>query len=305
MDEQHLIIEEPFSIGSFFAKVIHRFKYGNTPFNGSVMNIQNSFSSSWGLGFDSHPGSIDEAIIDSKNLNRSLFVFVYCLENPLTHKVINVFLQQSVSDEIRQHFIFLPLDCTTVEGFNFANSFEFHSLPMIALIRPRGNTLSQSQVFVKHEGYISESVLLSFIRVENRAPQTEVQQQDDEFSRALVEEQERQRRAEEEEELEKKMKRRFEEERDEVEKAFQMLPDPSEISDRCTIKFQLPNNQNMTHSFPRDGQTKMLYTFIRKYMFPKQFQLSTGYPPKMIDDTDSIIKDVCKDKQFIIYVQEI
>ena len=150
-----------------FKKIIHRFQNGNQPFGDSDDLIQNDFSSSWGLTYDSHPGPISAAITDSVTLNRSLFVFVYYRENALTQRTIALLSHNQVAEEIRKKFIFLPLDVTTHEGLFFANYVQFTSLPIIALIRPQGNSLEESQIFIKNEGKIDLSLILSYINIEH------------------------------------------------------------------------------------------------------------------------------------------
>ena len=303
MDEQTLIVEESFSFFSIFDRLIHRFKYGNAPYNPSGYINQNDFSSIWGLSFESHPGPINKAIIDSKNMNKSLFTFIYCLENPLTQKFISIFSQPSVSNEIKQNFIFLPLDVTTLEGLTFANSLEYHSLPLIALIRPKGTTLEESQVFVKHEGMIGESILLSYIRVEHRDIPNEIEQQNQEYDIAIQQENERLYLLEEQERIENEKKQKELNNIKQIEEDFNNLPDTSSLNEKITIKFLFPNKSSENHSFPKDSPIKFLFIFVRKFMYPSKFTLTTGIPPITLEESDLLIKDICNNKNFIVYVQ--
>lgn len=302
MDEQTLIVEQPFSITGFFKKLVHRFNNGNEPYGDSVFQIRTDFSSSWGLTYDSHPGPVDDAIVDAKNLNRSLFIFVYCKENALTQRTVQILSLPSVAAEISQNFLFLPLDVTTPEGLSVASSLEFHELPLIALVRPRGTTLKGSQVFVKHEGKIGESVLISYIRVEHREETTMVQQQDDEYTRALEEENARLQRIQEQEDQERIQEEILEAQKLSVEEAFEALPPPPVSGERTTVKFQLPDNTTQTRSFPRDGPTSMLHVFVRKFVFPNNFQIRAGFPPILVEEINTPLGDTIRDKQFIAYV---
>ena len=311
MDEQTLI-NQRFTITRFFQKIFHHFAYGNAPYNDGVFDPHSDFSASWGLPYDSHPGPIEEAITDAKNLNRSLFVFIYCKENALTQRCLTVLSQPSICEEIQRSFLFLPLDVTTPQGIVVANALNFNTLPLIALIRPRGTTLNESQIFVKHEGKIGESILLSYIRVEHQEQEEQqahaqqqamVEEQDLEYREALEREQERQRQIrihEEEEEMHEEMQKVLQQT---VDEAFDALPPPPSIGEKVTVKFQFPDNNNQIRVFPRDGPVSMFFTFARKFVFPKDFILKIGFPPAQISETNEPISSVITDKQFICYVE--
>ena len=312
MDEQNLIAEPRFSITAFFQKILHHIRYGNAPIDEHVFGSHSDFSSSWGLPYDSHPGPIEEAINDAKNLNRSLFVFIYCKENALTQRCLTILSQPSICEEIQRSFLFLPLDVTTPQGLLVANALEFHQLPLIALVRPHGNSLENSQIFVKHEGKIGESILLSYIRIEHHEEerareqvqqQAVVEEQDQEYIHALEREQERQRQIrahEEEEEMQEELQKVM---KQTIDEAFDNLPPPPTTGEKVTVKFQFPDNNNQIRSFPRDGPASMLYIFARKFVFPKQFVLKVGFPPAEIADSADPISSIIRDKQFICYVE--
>jgi FAS-associated factor 2 len=305
MDQQNLVEQPPSSILTFFRRIAHRFVNGNGRFNESYNSVHNDFSSSWGLTYDSHPGPINDALEDAKNSNRSLFIFIYSKENALTQKFIATLSSAAISEEMRRSFIFLPLDATTFEGLSVANALRFHSLPLIALVRPRGDSLEESQIFVKHEGKMGESTLLSYIRIEVREDQEVVVNQNGEYQEALREEQEMQRevrvREEEEERKEEEMKRV----QDEVNEAFDNLPQPPEDqSNIVTIKFQFPNNNNnQIRAFPRDGPTSMLFVFARKFVYPMKFVIRAGFPLQELEESDKPLSEICQERQFICYVE--
>ena len=304
MDQQNLVEQAPFSISTFLQSIAHRFLNGNGNLGGSYSSVPNDFSSSWGLTYDSHPGPINDALDDAKNLNRSLFIFIYCKENALTQRTIATLSSQAVAEEMRRSFIFLPLDVTTLEGLTVANALEFHSLPLIALVRPHGQSLEESQIFVKHEGKIGESILLSYIRVERHEEQVVVENQDEEYQEALHAEQERQREIQSREEEEERKEEEAKALEESVNEAFDHLPPPpTDPSNKATIKFQFPDNNNQIRAFPRDGPTSMLFVFARKFVFPKNFVLRAGFPPKELEENEKPLAETCKDKQFICYVE--
>lgn len=308
MEGEHLLAENKLTVLGFLKKLKHRFQYGNLPSDNGYQDVHNDFSASWGFQYDSHPGPIEEALVDAKNLNRSLFIFIYCRENLITQPVINVLSSDSVSQEMQRSFLFLPLDITTPDGINVANMLKFHSLPLIALVRPRGTSLAQSQIFVQHEGLIGETVLLSYIRIEHNetenAQATVVNDQDAAYQRALEREQERIRQEElhqEEEELQEETNKVLQQT---VDEAFASLPSPPTTGDRVTVKFQFPNaNSNQTRAFPRDGPTSMLFTFARKFVFPEEFVIKAGFPLIEIEESETPISQAIPEKHFVCYVE--
>ncbi|EAY20134.1 hypothetical protein TVAG_366420 [Trichomonas vaginalis G3] len=308
MEGDALIEENKFTVMVFLKKLKHRFQFGSLPLENEHYNVHNDFSASWGFQYDSHPGPIEEALVDAKNLNRSLFIFIYCRENLVTQRVINVLSSDSVSQEMQRSFLFLPLDVTTPDGITVANMLKFHQLPLIALVRPRGNTLASSQVFVQHEGLIGESVLLSYIRIEHNEPdnnQTEVvNDQDAAYQRALEREDERIRQEEmhqEEEQMQEEMSHVLQQS---VDDAFAALPPPPTTGERVIVKFQFPNaDANQTRAFPRDGPISMLFTFARKFVFPDEFVLKAGFPPAELEETETPISQTIQEKQFVCYVE--
>ena len=306
MDEQQLIVEPPCSVCTFFHRLFYRFSNGNAPYCPSQDESHVPQQLPFSFTFDSHPGPMEDAIADAQNLHRALFVFVFCRENPLTTAVVSVLQRPSVAEEIRENFIFLPLDVTWPEGWRVAAEIGFDAMPFIALVRPRGSTLWESKVYVKYEGKVGEHTLLSSMRVErtDRNPDNAlVRAQDDEFDRAVREDEEaevqravaqieEQRAAEDEERM-----------RAEVNEAYERLL-AEEPTDAATIRFQFPDNQTKTHKFARNGPVRNLFVFARKFMFPRPFVLMTGFPQRQLIESDTAVGDECRERQFIVYVQE-
>ena len=308
MDEQQLIIEPPLTVCNFFKRLIHRFTNGNAPYVPlSADSYQVPQQLPYSFSFDSHPGPIEDAISDAQNLHRSLFLFIFCRDNPVTNSVVALLQKNSVSEEIRENFIFLPLDVTWPEGWRVATELEFKSMPLIAMIRPRGSSLWESKVYVKYEGKVGETTLLSSMRIElnDRNPDIAImREQDDEYDRALhIDEENRRRNVEAEEEAQRESEGQ-ERERQDVEDAYERLMDLGEGGDVATIRFQFPDNQSRTHKFPRNGPVSNLFVFARKFMFPKAFTLMTGFPKRTLAENENILSEECKEKQFLVYVEE-
>ena len=310
MDEQQLIYEPPLTVGNFFKRLLHHFTHGNAPFQADL----NQYSSShlpFSFAFDSHPGPVEDAICDAKNLHRSLLIFVYCLKNPLTASICNLLQKQSISREIRENYVFLPLDVTWPEGWSVALQLEFKRMPILAVVRPKGSSLWESRIFIKYEGKVGENTLISSLRIENheRNPDNEiVEEQNNEFNDALIQEVENERRRQNEEmeiaQQQERERQQREMEQQRVEQDFLALPSVEGITDISTIRFQFPDNLARIHKFPRTESIKLLFVFVRKFMFPKNFALKTGFPQFEIPENDQRICDVCPEKNFIVYVEE-
>ncbi|KAH0792602.1 FAS-associated factor 2 [Histomonas meleagridis] len=300
MDEQHLILETPNSFCNFFSRILHRFENGNAPFDGEDQLIGN-----FSFPFDSHPGPISDAITDANGLRRTLFLFIYCKENPLTNKIISIFKKDEISREIRKNYIFLPLDITHPEGWSTATALDFYSVPIIALVRPNGTTLSESQIFFKNQGQISSIDLLSSLRIENHERNSDaeiIHEQDHEFQNAVLQDQENERKEAEVEQQAQIDKKSEEMRKQKIDDDFANLPEPTE--DSSTIRFHFPDNINRVHVFPRDGPIELLFVFVRKYMYPKSFSLRTGFPQFVINESEEPLRSLCPNKQFIVYVDE-
>ncbi|KAH0788714.1 FAS-associated factor 2 [Histomonas meleagridis] len=257
--------------------------------------------------FDSHPGPLKDAITDAKNLNRSLFIFIYFADNPNTNHVVKILQKESIANEIHSNFIFIPLDVSYPEGWHSACELEFTEIPTIIILRPNGTTLSDSRVFAILEGRIDESDLLSSIQIENNQRTQDaaiIQQQNEEFNDAVQQDQEVTREEAEEEQRARKQIEDEEEQRKKVEKEFEELPETNDSTDIATIRFQFPDNINRIHKFPRDQKIDLLFVFVRKFMFPKKFILKTGFPQFRIEENGKLISEVCHEKNFIVHVEE-
>lgn len=226
----------------------------------------------------------------------------------MTSQVVSVLQRPEISSEIRDGLIFLPLDVTYPEGWRVAAELEFQAIPVIALIRPRGNSLWESKVYIKYEGKVGESTLLSSMRIEthNRNPDaTLVRQQDDEFDAALRAAEENTQR---EIETQIETNRQAEEEANmkaRVEEEYQKLVESEPVGDLATIRFQFPGMPPKTQKFQRDGPVNNLFVFVRKFMFPKQFALMTGFPQRRLEENGATLRSECPERQFIVHVEEL
>ena len=300
MDAQ-VELDRPANPCGFLHRVLHRFIHGQAPVHGDA-GVPFSFD------FDVHPGPVDDAITDAQNLHRSLLIFIYCVDNPATRSAVELLQRRRVADEIREHFIVLALDAMWPEGWRLVTKLDFEAIPVIALVRPRGTTLAESQVYCKYEGAVSEDTLLSAMRIEMtaREPDTEVvREQNDEFDRVVREAEEITRREEEAQEEARRAVADEEKSRDEVERAYEQLMQLGESGDVATIRFQFPDSQTRTHKFARDGPVRNLFVFARKFMFPQTFELMAGFPQRRIEENEERLDAQCKEKQFIVYVEDV
>jgi hypothetical protein len=297
------LIDTPVTICNFFSRLVHRFTHGNAPYSQRIDSFPAGPICPFNLPFDAHPGPVDDAVTDAKNLHRSLLLFIYCRDNPLTRRMVALLQSQTVADEIREYFVFLPLDVTWTDGWQIAASLEFKYMPLLAIVRPRGTSFAESKVFVTYEGSVGESTLIASMRVEHQDRNPDaliVQNQDEEYNRALIMQQESDRLAQEaalSRQAEMDARNR------EIDEEFAKIPAPVDQADTAVIKFQFPDATTKTYRFSREDSLKWLFVYVRKTVFPKSFTLSTGFPREKIEETECALKDAYKEKQFIVYVE--
>jgi hypothetical protein len=303
MDQQELILDPPLTFCNFFSRLVYRFLHGNAPYSPQGRHTR---IPPYQFSFDSHPGPLADAISDARNLRRSIFLFVYSQDNPATAAAVAVLQQPAVVAEMRENFIFLPLDVTWPEGWEIATQLRFKMMPLIALIRPRGATLAESQIFVSYEGRVGESTLLSSMRVEHHNPDAGIiQDQDDEYNQAVLIDQENVRRVMEEIDLGETIAVERQIEERGVTDEFERIPEPVDQNDRAIIRFQFPGGiQSETRKFSRAAPVRWVFVFVRKFMFPKRFVLLTGFPQVRIEESQLPLGDVLQERQFIVHVQE-
>lgn len=320
-DHLPLLNDQNFTPGSFLRNIFNHFLYGDDAFSGIVNNNSSSsraFFNSFlqqpvlSFPFECHPGPLSEAIIDSINISKTLFLFIYSRDNIDTHNAIEVFRLPSIQDIIQQHFLFYAVEATTIEGWRIANSFfKFKAIPIIALIRPRGTTLSQSQILWKHEGLITESQFISYLSIDNhfqqQTPNTNstdtsiVQHQNEEFQRAVEEARQNQRSTEELEQLARESEEiRLKKLNDD----YNAIPVPQPGEDMIVIKFLFPDNVSRTREFIHNATINMLFAFVRKFEDIQPFELILNYPMRVINESNELVSTICPDKHFVIHVEE-
>jgi hypothetical protein len=204
---------------------------------------------------------------------------------------------------MRDYFIFLPLDVTWPEGWRLAAELDFKYMPLIALIRPRGNSLAESKVFVTYEGRVSENTLIGSMQMEHQDRNPDVaivQNQDEEYQQAIVQQQEADRAAQEEAAVQAS---ELAQRRRDIDSEFEAIPMPADQADVLTIRFQFPDATSKTRQFSRSGAQKWIFAYVRKQVFPKDFVLLTGFPQARMEEIEVALKDLYKEKQFIVYVQ--
>lgn len=305
MEEQNLMEQPRHGLRNIFKIIYHHFMCGGLPYSISP----SQYSLPFVFSFDSHPGPIKDAISDAINLHLSLFLFIYSEDNPDTKKVVSLLQKDSIIAEMNSHFIFLPLDVSHPEGWGVACKLSFTEIPLIAIIRPAGESLEESCIFMKYNGKVEEEELLSSMRIEhnernNNADAEVVQEQNMEFIQAVNEENENERRQAQEEEERKKAEEEQQSIKERIDKEFEEIPVVKENEDSVTIKFQFPDNTNRIRKFTKDSPVRLIFVFVRKYIYPKQFKLMTGFPQYALVESDNLIKDVFHEKNFIIHVEE-
>ena len=299
MDEEHLV-PRTISICSAFRQLLHHFLEGNGPIGERISSSEMNF----GFTFDSHPGPIEDCIHDSKINGKSIFIFIYCCDNPNTIPVADILRDPEISQDIRENFLFLPIDITWPDGWYIATQLEFSKLPLIALVHPRGSTLWESEIYMKNEGMISRSYLLSAIHVRQNPDLEIISNQNIEFDEAVRAEEEAQIRLNNQTQNAIQESRNEFEEIQRINQAYENIPIPNDSQNSITIRFRFPDNKNQTRDFPADGPTSYLFDFVRKTMHPHKFNLLTGYPQITLEDNDNPINSVIPDRHCIIYVDD-
>lgn len=294
-DDQH------FNIKKLFKLFMYHFRFGDTlsEYTRSGINENPRLTD---LLFDSHPGPIDTVIEDAKNLHKSVFLYIYFTDNAVCQKTDELFHISSISTEIERSFIFYPISVTSSDGYSLATHFKFKKLPIIALIRPRGHTFHDSSVFLNHEGFLTESGLLSYISLEHPEDTNIIQNQDQEFLAAVAEAEQNNMRIQEIENQAREEEIRQENQKKQIEEEYNQLPKPQQNEQCFTIKFHFPDNTERMHAFPIDGTIKMIFIYVRYYLFPSNFTLRCGYPQSEIDESEDLIQTISNSKQFVIYV---
>ncbi|OHT11520.1 hypothetical protein TRFO_18964 [Tritrichomonas foetus] len=302
MRENQMLLPEPqHNFWGFLKNLFYRYQYGDTPSEytppGYVDNIRLT-----DLAFDSHPGPINSAIEDAINMHKSLFLYIYFTDNETCLVTDELFKLPTISDEIQRSFVFYPVNITSFDGYNLANKFNFKKLPIFALIRPRGHSLHESTIFLNHEGFITETGLLSYLTLEHPQDSEIINAQDTEFMEAVAAAEQNNMTIQQIENEAREAEARQEQEKKDIEEKFNQIPKPHQNEQCYTIKFHFPDNNERMRSFPINGTLAMLYTFARYYMFPDVFALKAGYPLNEIPDNSDPISSISTAKMFIIYV---
>jgi hypothetical protein len=291
-------MEPPFSLSSLFRYLFARFQYGDSVPLEPPRHAASVYLHSHHLDFDLHPGPVATAISDAKNLHKSLMIYIFCPENPLCSATDRLLRIPAIGQAISANYVFYATSSTTSDGYSILTGIRFRSLPLILLVRPSGNSLQESTVFVTHQGDISESSLLSYFAMDHRPPADPVRaEQDREFQEAILE-------VEQQEVIQHEAVGRYESERDRIAAEFAALPElPHGAPNVCRVRFQMPDNSNPEKAFPKDGPISMLFVFARHLLFPKKFALFTGFPMSRIEESQATIESVCPYQQFLVRVQ--
>ncbi|KAH0788402.1 hypothetical protein GPJ56_007704 [Histomonas meleagridis] len=220
------------------------------------------------------------------------------IDSLISSNVNEILCLPNVSESIRLNFIFCAIECTTPEGWEIAINFKFEKIPIIGILRPHGDTLKQCDLLVKHEGPIGEVGIISYFSIvhQNETNSSIIQQQDIEYLRAVQEAEANNMTTQEIEE------EALHNEQIRIEEEFNNLPVLSEDDDASVVRFRFPDSTTQVRAFPRDGPAKMMYTFVRKFMFPNRFKLLVGFPMQEIQDDNTPIRMLSPMNHFIVLV---
>lgn len=297
----HQLDDQQFSFSNLFKSFMYHFRFGDTTSD----YVRPGYSENprlTDLSFECHPGPINTVVEDAINLHKSIFLYIYFIDNDICQKTDELFRIPTISAEIQRSFIFYSASVTSSDGYSLATHFKFKKLPLIALIRPRGRSFDESSVFLSHEGFITETSLISYISLEHPEDANIIQNQDQEFLAAVAEAEQNNLRIQEIENQAREDEIRQENMKKQIEEEFNQLPVVQQNEQCYTIKFHFPDNFERTHSFPINGTIKMIFIFVRYYLFPSDFTLQCGYPLSEINESENLIETISKSKQFVIFI---
>jgi hypothetical protein len=302
MREGAPIERSPFTLFGIWSRILYRFNYGDTPPPGldhaTFQAVANPRLS--GLACSVHPGPLNEAISSARSLQKCLLVYVYCVDSPECAAVDSLFRSAPIAEHISAKFVLYATSATVTDGWAIVTGTKFKSLPLFLFVRPTAETLPKCQIFVSHEGVVSEDLLMSFLESSSFLDGGRVRaEQDRQFMEVLQEDEAQQ--AEPPVAIQEPAE--GSKDREKIEKEFNDLPvieagDP----DACRVKFQFPDNSHRVQAFPRGAPAWMLFVFARYYQFPRGFALETGHPMKKINEDEATIEEACGGRQVQVYV---
>ena len=286
-------------MSQFFKRLIHKYRYGSLPFSGGEQPLTSRCPFSF--PFNCHPGPVDQAISDAVNIHAHVLIYVYCRENTQTYEMNQVLSLPSVASTISKDFIFCVADVCEPEGWKMAHRSKFHTLPLLVMLQTRGQHTS---VFVKMEGLVGETALLSYMTmIRGTGASAIIQQQDEEFNLALAEAEANNLRIAEIEALAEQTRVKEEDRRRQVERDFMNITRARDKSEAVTIRFMFPHIGAQTRVFRDSAPITEVFAFARKFVFPKDFLLKTGFPMKDIVEGDDPIGTISNDRQFVVHVE--
>jgi hypothetical protein len=168
----------------------------------------------------------------------------------------------------------------------------------------RPTSAAACHLVVKHEGIIGESALLTYLAMAVQGDAHVIDSQDAEYRQAVQEAEENARTTAEIEAAASEHELTIDARRDSVDREFDAILSPSDIAETITIRFHLPGNNTQSRVFYENVTSKSLFAFVRHFVFPSQFTLLLpGFPVVKIEDDDSLVQSVCRDRHFVVYVE--
>jgi hypothetical protein len=249
-----------------------------------------------------------DAISDAKSLHRSLFVYVFCNENPVSNAMDKLFQSPGVARLIASKCIFYPISATTADGYSAITGCKFTSLPLFLLVIPHGDSLKACRVSWVFQGDIAESGLIAALEsIRGPAPREDPirAEQDRYFLEAVQDDVQRIEEREWEEQQQELIAEREDAEKERIEREFAALPilSPSQEDVLC-VKFHFENNSEKMWVFPRSGSLSMLYIFARKFEYPRTFALKSGFPIAIVPDDETKLNEVFRERNVLIHVTD-
>jgi hypothetical protein len=236
-----------------------------------------------------------EALSTARELHKTLFLYVFCLDNPDCTETDLLFQSPAVVQSISVKFVFFAASATTADGWSIITGTRFRHLPLIIFVKPTSDTLSNCQLFLTHQGPISEDVLLSSMEAVAAPSGDPIREaQDREFQEALDEE----RRCLAEAAAQSDARGR-------VDQEFAELPQlRAGDTDVCPVRFHFPDNSQRVFVFPRQAPVALMFRYVRYFLFPRSFALETGFPRRRVAEDDGTIEMALGGRYVQLYVIE-
>jgi hypothetical protein len=279
------------TLPGFVRRLFHRFSFGDAFSDYSHLpSIENPRLRD--LPFEPFFGSVAQALPEARLRHKTLFIYIYCVDNPLCASTEALFRVPAIAQQISANYLFCPLSITASDGYSIATGAKFRRLPLLLLVRPTGESVRESTVFVNLQGPITESGLMASLGIEQGRAAPAGPDRAVEFEPALPDEGP--------DSIPEPPRANGVGARMALD--FAALPDLAPTDpDTCTVRFHLPNNAQVVRTFPRSAPARLLFAFAEHFVAPTPVALYAGVPPLRIENEEAPIGSLSPSTYFVVY----